>query len=53
MGLWYGVHQRRERHWLRFYDADGRWIATPLEQQEQRTERLAAKLRALGIEPDE
>jgi Uma2 family endonuclease len=95
LGLWYGIYRRRERHWLRFYDADGRWIPTPLEQQAQRAEqerqqtrqaeqraeqerqraaqerqraeqaqqqtkqerlraeRLAAKLKALGIEPDE
>ena len=66
LGLWYGVYRRRERHWLRFYDADGRWIPTPFEQQQsraeqeqrhaeqerQRAERLAEQLRALGIEPE-
>ncbi len=65
IGVWFGTYQGRERQWLRFYDAQGLWIPTPLEQEQQRTqgerqhaeqehqraERLAAQLRALGIEP--
>jgi Uma2 family endonuclease len=54
LGLWYGVYQGLERQWLRWYDAQHRWIPTPLEQLEQerqRAEHLAAQLRALGIEP--
>ena len=56
-----------ERCWLRFYTADDAWVPTPLEQgqslldqerqraeqERQRAERLAAQLRALGIEPQE
>jgi Uma2 family endonuclease len=109
LGLWQGMYQGVERYWLRFYDAAGHWIPTPLErenqrvqqaqqwaeqarhraeqarqqaeqaqqqaeqarhraeqarqqaeqarqraeQERQRAERLAARLRALGIEPDE
>jgi Uma2 family endonuclease len=67
LGLWRGVHEGLDRLWLRFYDADGQWIPTPLEhsqqradeerhraeQERQRAERLEARLRALGIEPEE
>jgi Uma2 family endonuclease len=53
LGLWTGVYQGLERQWLRFYDAEGNWIPTPWEQEHQRAEHLAARLRALGIEPDE
>lgn len=90
LGLWLGAYQGVTRQWLRCYDADGQWIATPTERAEQeharadrehqraeterrrvtlasqraeterqqallerqRAERLAAQLRALGIEPD-
>lgn len=80
LGLWSGVYQGMERQWLRFYDAHGLWIPTPVEQERQwaererqraeqerqragqaqlqaaqehqRAERLAAQLRALGIEPE-
>lgn len=95
LGLWQGGYHGVERRWLRFYDAAGQWISTPLEQEQQRVEqerqrakqerqraerasqrakqerqraeqaeqlaeqerqraeRLAARLKALGIEPDE
>jgi hypothetical protein len=60
------TYQGLERQWLRFYDAQGTWIPTPQEREEQRAEReyqraeqerqradrLAAQLRALGIEPE-
>ncbi|BAP56428.1 hypothetical protein THII_2131 [Thioploca ingrica] len=61
IGLWHGAYQGLERQWLRWYDAQHHWIPTPVEQLEQerqraeqehqRAERLAAQLRALGIEP--
>ena len=67
LGLWPGVYQGMERQWLRWYDRDGQWLPTPTElalqradqerqradQEKQRAERLAAQLRALGVEPDE
>jgi Uma2 family endonuclease len=67
LGLWRGRFQGRVRDWLRFFDADGQWILTPLEvereraDQEQiraererlRAERLAELLRAQGIDPDQ
>jgi Uma2 family endonuclease len=66
LGLWRGVYQGVERLWLRWYDRDGQWLPTPTElegqrveqarqqaeQATQRAERLAAQLRALGVEPE-
>jgi hypothetical protein len=67
IGLWLGTYQGIERQWLRWYDAEQNWIPTPeeqqqqraeemellLEQERQRSERLAARLRELNIDPDE
>jgi Uma2 family endonuclease len=59
LGLWQGAYQGMERLWLRWYDRDGQWLPTPTElasqraeQERQRAERLAAQLRALGVEPE-
>jgi Uma2 family endonuclease len=62
LGIWYGSYQRIEKDWLRWYDAEGRWLLTQEEQTEQerlraeqerqKVEMLKAQLRALGIEPD-
>ncbi len=66
LGLWEGTYQGIERQWLRWFDALGNWVPTPLERQtdlveqerqrteeeRQRSERLIAQLRSLGIEPD-
>jgi N-acetyl-anhydromuramyl-L-alanine amidase AmpD len=45
--------------WLRWYDQNGNWILTSVEkerqkaeQERQKTERLIAQLRSLGVEPD-
>jgi len=53
LGMWYGEYQGIQRNWLRFYDAVGEWILTPAELEQQRADRLAAQLKALGIEPEE
>jgi len=67
LGLWFGEYEWLPRSWLRFYDRKGRWLLTPvererhmIEQESQRAEterqwaeRLAAKLKALGIDPEE
>ncbi|MBD2494508.1 Uma2 family endonuclease [Nostoc sp. FACHB-280] len=60
LGLWQGSYQGIERFWLRWYDADGNWIPTPVEQESQqveklatKVEKLAAKLRELGIDPNQ
>ncbi|MBG1261962.1 Uma2 family endonuclease [Nostoc commune] len=55
LGLWQGSYQGIERLWLRWYDASGNWLPTPLEKLEresQRANRLAAQLRELGVNPD-
>jgi Uma2 family endonuclease len=48
LGVWEGVYQGTIGAWLRWYDADGNWLETAAE----RADRLAAKLRSLGIDPD-
>ncbi|AFZ52044.1 Uma2 family endonuclease [Dactylococcopsis salina] len=62
LGLWEGEYQKINGLWLRWYDAENNWIPTPTEQAQQaqqeaqqanqRAERLAAQLRALGIDPE-
>jgi Uma2 family endonuclease len=49
IGLWQGNYQDVERLWLRWYDTAGNWISTPSEK----AERLAAKLKELGINPED
>ncbi|MBD2337721.1 Uma2 family endonuclease [Calothrix sp. FACHB-156] len=49
--LYLGVEQEK----LRFFTAEGQLVVTPeelAEQEKQRSDRLAAKLRELGIDPD-
>ncbi|BAY75920.1 hypothetical protein NIES25_23690 [Nostoc linckia NIES-25] len=60
LGLWQGAYEGIDRLWLRWYDETGNWISTQLEQERrraeqerQRADKLAAKLRQLGINPDE
>lgn len=48
IGLWQGQFEGIERQWLRWYDAQNRWIPTDAE----RAERLAARLRELGEDTD-
>lgn len=54
--LWHGVYEGKEGLWLRWQDQDGNLILTGAERAERaerRAERLAAQLRALGVEPEE
>lgn len=61
--LWQGTYEGREDIWLRWQDTEGNLILTGAEsvaqeqqrteQAHQRAERLAAKLRALGVDLDE
>ncbi len=69
LGLWQGTYQGMERLWLRWYDASqwiptaaerAEQESARVQQERQRTEqerqradRLAAKLRELGIDPDQ
>jgi len=59
---WHGKYQGVEAQWLRWATLDGQVLPMPEEvaerehqragQERQRAERLAAKLRELGIDPD-
>lgn len=53
LGLWQGEYQGVARNWLRWLDKAGRWLPTPVEQERQRADRFAAKLREMGIDPDQ
>ncbi len=69
IGVWQGVYQDAEGLWLRWYDAtQGIPTAAEraeqesarvqqecqrTEQERQRADRLAAKLRELGIDPEQ
>nr|WP_026104437.1 Uma2 family endonuclease [Anabaena sp. PCC 7108] len=51
LSLYLGIHENK----LRYFTAEGLIILTPeefAEQEKQKSERLAAKLRELGIDPD-
>ncbi len=49
LGIWQGRYQNLELPWLRWWDDQGNLLQTGWE----RSERLAAKLRELNINPDE
>jgi Uma2 family endonuclease len=42
LGRWKGVYDDCERHWLRWYTADGQWVPTPAERAEM--ERQQAEI---------
>jgi Uma2 family endonuclease len=49
LGVWEGVYEGEERHWLRWYEAAGKWIPTKdentaHERQQAAQERLQAEL---------
>ncbi len=55
LGLWQGTRENRTGYWLRWWDEQGQlllWGSELAEQERQRAERLAAQLRAAGIEPE-
>ncbi|MGB3694468.1 MAG: Uma2 family endonuclease [Spirulinaceae cyanobacterium] len=56
LGLWQGSFEGIERLWLRWYTLEGEMISLATEkltQAQLREEKLATKLRELGINPDE
>ena len=56
LGVWQGSYQNTQGSWLRWYDVEGNWIPTPTELAEQeraKAERLAARLRELGVNPED
>ena len=53
--LWDGVFENGEAVWLRWADSAGNLIPTGAElaeRERERADRLAAKLRELGIDPE-
>lgn len=52
LGLWSGVYQEASRGWLRWYDAQGEWLPTPLESERlaKERERLAKEQERLAKE---
>jgi Uma2 family endonuclease len=55
LGVWQGTRENRTGYWLRWWDEQGNlllWGSEKAEQEHQRAERLAAQLRAAGIEPE-
>jgi len=62
LGVWQGTRENRTGNWLRWWDDAGNlllWgfekaaqLQERAEQQQQRADRLAAQLRAAGIEPE-
>ncbi|TYQ30301.1 Uma2 family endonuclease [Pseudanabaena sp. UWO310] len=53
LGIWLGTRLGQSMNWLRWYDRSGKlllWSAEQAEQERQRSEILAAKLRELGVD---
>ncbi|PSN15511.1 hypothetical protein C7293_07070 [filamentous cyanobacterium CCT1] len=53
LGLWEGEFEGIWGHWLRWCNASGRWLSTDTEAAVERADRLAQRLRELGVDPDE
>ncbi|NER03665.1 MAG: Uma2 family endonuclease [Okeania sp. SIO3C4] len=63
LGIWSGSYQNMELPWLRWWDSEGNLLTTSgerlettellLAQERQRAEKLAEKLRAMGIDAEE
>lgn len=63
LGIWTGRYGNMELPWLRWWDSQGNLLRhgeeraeqehQRAEQEHQRAERLAARLRELGVDPDE
>nr|WP_235927023.1 Uma2 family endonuclease [Gloeocapsopsis dulcis] len=55
LGVWEGTHEGRTGYWLRWWNAQGElllWSEERAEQERQRAERLAERLRQLGVDPE-
>ncbi|MCS6851509.1 MAG: Uma2 family endonuclease [Gemmataceae bacterium] len=55
VGLWRGSYLGIDTLWLRFWDREGNLLLSAeerAEQERQRAERLAERLRALGVDPE-
>jgi hypothetical protein len=50
---WHGFYKMAETTWLRWETLEGILLPTPEEAERQRADRLAEKLRTLGINPED
>jgi Uma2 family endonuclease len=56
LGIWQGQYEGMELPWLRWWDSEGTLLLTGDERadrERQRADRLAERLRQLGIDPNE
>ncbi len=56
LGIWQGREGNQTLPWLRWWDSAGHLLLTGeerAEQEKQRADRLAAKLRSMGIDPED
>ncbi|MCT7984306.1 Uma2 family endonuclease [Laspinema sp. A4] len=56
LGIWSGLYGNMDLPWLRWWDTQGNLLLyghEQAEQQRQRAERLATRLRELGVDPEE
>ena len=56
LGIWQGEFMHQDLPWLRWWDSHGNLLMSGderVERADRRAEQLAAKLRELGINPDE
>jgi Uma2 family endonuclease len=56
LGIWQGQYQNAELPWLRWWDTQGNLLLTGderAEQERQRADRLAERLRQLGVDPND
>ncbi|MEM9904889.1 MAG: Uma2 family endonuclease [Cyanobacteria bacterium P01_D01_bin.44] len=56
LGIWQGEYMNQPLPWLRLWNSQGELLPTGderAEQEKQRADRLAAKLRELGIDPNQ
>ena len=62
LGIWQGTYQNMELPWLRWWDLDGNLLLDGhetaeyerqrAESEKEKSDRLIAQLRALGVEPE-
>ncbi len=55
VGVWEGMYCGRRWHWVRLWDRDGALVLTAAgeaEREWQRAERLAQRLREMGVDPE-
>lgn len=56
LGIWSGERLGHNMNWLRWWDQAGNlllWSSEQAQQERQRADKLAAKLRELGIDPEQ